>query len=102
MSSSRSFFCSHHLENCVTATKYARRVFLFRMLAVKNSQKRRPADSERRKMAGSWSAAEAPTRASWRPEGRKLWAGGVMESIYDNAPVIIYCAAMSLIYIDIG
>ena len=40
----------------------------FRMLAVKNSQKRLPADSERRKIAGSWSAAEAPTRASWRPE----------------------------------
>src|SRR5436305_14351096 len=84
MSSSRSFFWSHHLENCVTATKYARRVLRLRMLAVKNSQKRRPADSERRKIAGSWSAEEAPTRASWRPEAGKLSGGGVMESIYDN------------------
>jgi hypothetical protein len=64
-----------HLENCETATKYARRVLRLRILAVKNSQKRLPADSDRRKMAGSWSAEEAPTRASWRPEADKLSGG---------------------------
>src|ERR1700722_7197741 len=87
MSSSRSFLRSHQTENCATATKYALRVFLLRMLAVKNSQKRRPEFPERKKIAGRL-PGEAPTAASWRPETgarpSKLWSGGVIDSIYDN------------------
>src|ERR1700679_944054 len=67
MSSSRSFLRSHHSENCEAATKYALRVFLLRMLAVKNSQNRLPEFLDRKKIVGRL-PAEAPTAASWRPE----------------------------------
>jgi hypothetical protein len=43
IASSESLRFRHHAENCEAATKYARRVFRFRMFAVKNSQKRFPA-----------------------------------------------------------
>ena len=43
---------SHHSANWRTAARYARRVFGFRMWAVKNSQKRRSADSDGAKSAG--------------------------------------------------
>ena len=67
MDSSERFRTSHHFENCDTAPKYARRVLRLRMLTVKNSQKRFPPDSERRKIVGTL-PEEAPTAASFRPE----------------------------------
>lgn len=67
--------------------KYARRVFGFRMFAVKNSQNRLPDFSDRKKSVGALPAG-VPTAANWRPEiidGLfKLWSGLVTELVYDN------------------
>ena len=79
MFSKLSFFCSHHIENCETATKYALRVFRLRMLAVKNSQKRRPSSGVPWKTAGSvlflspW--LSDPAGRLWEQAGRRSWVG---------------------------
>src|SRR5580658_3152282 len=84
MSSSRSFLRSHHSENCEMATKYDFRVFLLRMLAVKNPQNRLPALWERKKIVGRL-PAEPPTAASWRPEmGIRLLSRGMVQKYSTN------------------
>ena len=90
----RSFCCSHHSENCATATKYARRVLRLRMLAVKNSQKRLPADSERRKIAGSWSAGGSADerRAGGRRRAGQIVGRGESWNQYMITSFIVYPA----------
>lgn len=71
-SSSRIRRASHHWKNCPIAWAYAERVFLFRMLAVKNSTKRQTALLPAAAItAGSFSN---PRRPSWRPvSGTICW-----------------------------
>src|SRR5579871_6841676 len=54
------------------------------MLAVKNSQKRRPRSEPVKNRTGRRESEEAPTVASWREKAGKLSGAGFMESIYDN------------------
>ena len=58
-------FDSHQSENLEMATKYARRVFLFRIFAAKNSQNLVDDAGDCKKVDGT-DPAEAPTSASRR------------------------------------
>src|SRR3954469_6591871 len=74
-SSSRMPCSSHQLKNSAMACAYAARVFLFRMLAVKNSTKRQPARSPARVIAAG--SCSKPALRRWRRGGGTGASGSI-------------------------